>query len=331
MWGNPWKEGGGLVFAWDSTKVFIERMANFFCDVPIFPDDSQTVDDKTLVKMLYMIANGVGKGRGSISGIRQTPTWHTICFSTGEKALTACTEYGGAKARTVSISGSPFPNAGGEFINKLKAGIRENYGHAGPHFIEALMPIIEDASKLEKIKKSYLEYQRALSDEVKTEKGDRISYYFAVVKVAADLACDILDLDDPEDVDRSIYNVFRRCASDMEGNSDMGKKAIRVLLSWVFANEGYFEEKSMEDRGMQHGIIRHGELVGIFPHKLKEILARENFDYDAVLRSWADRSWIQKEQGHNTVKVCIKGAVGLADDMRRRLVAIPWSVASEFM
>jgi uncharacterized protein (DUF927 family) len=72
VWGNPHKESGGLVFSWDSTRVFLERMANFFCDVPIFPDDSQTTDDKTLTKILYMVANGVGRGRGSTTGIRQT-------------------------------------------------------------------------------------------------------------------------------------------------------------------------------------------------------------------------------------------------------------------
>ncbi|RMD59415.1 MAG: DUF927 domain-containing protein, partial [Nitrospirae bacterium] len=74
VWGNPHKESGGLVFSWDSTKVYLERMANFFCDIPIFPDDSQVVDDKTLTKILYMVANGVGRGRGSTTGIRHTAT-----------------------------------------------------------------------------------------------------------------------------------------------------------------------------------------------------------------------------------------------------------------
>ena len=60
VWGNPHKEAGGLVFGWDSTRVFLERMASFFNDAPIFPDNSQTVEC-TMTSMLYQIANGVGR------------------------------------------------------------------------------------------------------------------------------------------------------------------------------------------------------------------------------------------------------------------------------
>jgi uncharacterized protein (DUF927 family) len=141
VWGNPHKEAGGLVFGWDSTKVFLERIANFFCDLPIFPDDSQTVDDRTMSSMLYQIANGVGKGRGSTVGIRHNPTWHTVCFSTGERPLIECTTFAGARARTIGLYGSPFPNVGGDFINDLKTGLRENYGHAGAKFIESILSI----------------------------------------------------------------------------------------------------------------------------------------------------------------------------------------------
>lgn len=98
VWGNPHKEAGGLVFGWDSTKVFLERIANFFCDIPIFPDDSQMVDDRTMSSMLYQIANGVGRGRGATAGIRHNPTWHTVCFSTGERPLIECTTFAGAGA-----------------------------------------------------------------------------------------------------------------------------------------------------------------------------------------------------------------------------------------
>jgi uncharacterized protein (DUF927 family) len=135
IWGNPHKEAGGLVFSWDSTKVFLERIANFFSDLPIFPDDSQTVDDRTLRDTLYLIANGVGRGRGSLISIRHNPTWHTVCYSSGERPLTQCTTFAGAKARTIEICGSPFPGAGGNFVYDLKQGVREHYGHAGPKHI----------------------------------------------------------------------------------------------------------------------------------------------------------------------------------------------------
>lgn len=326
VWGNPHKETGGLVFSWDSTKVFLERIANFFCDVPIFPDDSQTVDDRTLVRMLYMIANGVGKGRGSLSGIRQTPTWHTICFSTGEESLVECTKYGGARARTISIYGSPFPNAGGEFINTLKEGIRSNYGHAGAKFIEGITPIVEDTKKLQNMRDRFSVYQRTLSNKAKTEKGDRISYYFATVKLASEYVHDILGLDGGDDAEQSIYRVFNRIVADANNEGDTAQRAMETIAAWIFDHKSFFTDNNKDS----YGTWNEGEYVGISPLKLKEAMVENGFSANSMLKAWGEKGWIMRNDAHFTTSRRVKIGSGLSSEFRR-LVVFPWKEFKKFM
>ncbi len=324
VWGNPHKESGGLVFSWDSTRVFMERIANFFNDVPIFPDDSQTVDDRTLTSILYMIANGTGKGRGSIAGIRHTLTWHTICFSTGEKPLTECTTFAGARARTIELYGSPFPNAGGEFISNLKQGIRENYGHAGHRFIEGIIHLWDDAEEMTRLKKDYREYQRAMSLEANSEVGDRYSHYFAVVKVAADHVCRILEIEDAATARETIDRVFTHVIEESLEDVDVGVRALQYVLSWISGNEKYFKSAEHES----YGQWKDGEYIGIYKHKLVEVLENKRYSERATLRAWAEKDWIHRgDKGFTCVKD-VKIEVGVIK--RRRMVIIPWNIIQEF-
>ncbi len=326
VWGSPHKEAGGLVFGWDSTRVFLERMASFFCDVPIFPDDSQTVDDRTLASMLYQIVNGVGRGRGAVAGIRHTPTWHTVCFSTGERPLIECTTFSGARARTVELYGSPFPNAGGSFINDLKQGLRENYGHAGPKFIEGILPIWNKPDEMTRLKEDYKLYQRALSVEANSEVGDRYSHYFAVVKLTADLVHRILGIDDNVIARESIDRVFDNVISESMGDVDIGTRAMQHVLSWASGNERYFKESEYES----YGQWKEGEYIGIFPHKLEEILENERYSKKAVLKGWSEKGWIKREdEKHLTCVRHAKTEHGLFQP--RRFVIIPWNVVEEFI
>lgn len=325
VWGNPHKEAGGLVFGWDSTRVFLERMANFFCDVPIFPDDSQTVDDKTMTSMLYQVANGIGKGRGSVIGIRHTPTWHTVCFSTGERPLTECTNFSGARARTIELYGSPFPGVGGNFINDLKQGVRENYGHAGPKFIQGILPLWNSPDEMTGLKADYKSYQRTLSLEANSEVGDRYSHYFAVIKVAADLVYQILGIGDPVAARESIDRVFDNLISESLTDVDIGIRAMQYVLSWASGNEQYFKDTEYES----YGQWKEGEYIGIYPHKLAEVLKNEKFSERVILKSWVEKGWIKCEGGKFTCSRNTRIEDGIV--RKRRFTIIPWHVVNEFL
>lgn len=107
VWGYPPGERGGLVVAWNSTQVFSERYAELLNDLPIFLEDSQAADPRTVARMIFMLANGVGRGRGSPRGLRGVTRWRGVTISSGERPLTEATQSGGACADHHSLGFSP--------------------------------------------------------------------------------------------------------------------------------------------------------------------------------------------------------------------------------
>jgi hypothetical protein len=140
VWGFPPGERGGLTVAWNSTQVFAERYAELMNDLSIILEDSQTADSRTLAKAIYMLANGVGRGRGSPRGLRGVSRWHSVIISSGERPLHEVTQEGGARARIITLWGSPFGSADhGPRVRQFKAQVAEHYGHAGPIFVSWLL------------------------------------------------------------------------------------------------------------------------------------------------------------------------------------------------
>ena len=325
VWGNPHKDTGGLVFGWESTPVFLERMASFFCDMPIFPDDSQNVDDRKMSRMLYQLANSTSKGRGSITAIQRPKSWRTIVFSTGERKLTECTSYGGAQARTLELYGPPFANAAGLFIADFKQTVRENYGHAGPKFIEGLLSIMDKPNELTSLRAEFRRYHQVLSREAGSMIGDRIAQYFAVVKLAGDLVHRFLGIGDPVEAEETIFRVFNTVQEDARGAGDMPTRAMHDVISWACANRSYFKESDRE----QYGRIAEYDYIGIFRRTLREILKKDGYSEMAVLRGWAERGWIKREgqDGHYDCPRRVKSAGGFE---HVRFVIIPWKVFKKF-
>lgn len=327
VWGNPYKENRGLVFNWDSTRVFLERASNFFNDLPIFPDDSQTVDKKLLAKILYMVANGSGRGRGSIEGIKKVAAWRTVCFSTGEKPLTDCSENEGIRARVIGLYGSPLPNIGGSAIEDFKNCIRENYGHAGFKYINYLVSIINNKVELDKLKREYSRYKKELANDASNEVGDRISQYFACTKVASDLVCDVLGIGDKNRNEDKISKLFKSYINDLHHNYDIGSRAFATVLSWVQENYDFFTimgKKKLKSQVKSIGVIKIGEYIGIYPHLLLDVMEKYNFSYKTICKIWSERGWIRRHGRNMTY------TVWLNNKEQRQVIYIHWSAKTTF-
>ena len=304
VWGLPIKEQGGIILPWDATKVAIERLATFFNHLAIFLDDSQTANERIVKDILYMIANGGGRSRGAIKGSQKTSFWRTIAFSTGEQPLNQVTEFEGAKARIISLYGSPFgEKKQSELIHKVKPAINSNYGHAGPRFIEEL--IFRGYNKSNELLQKEYDYIAAkLAKLGKDNVADRMSRYLAAVQVAAQIAEEIFDFGgDPENI---VKHIFRESIGELKEAGDYPQRALELIISWVQSNQNSFDKSDFQadvERGEVFGIIRHGEYIGLFPHKLKELLHRNKFSYSTILKAFKDRKWIQTNKGKTSYPI----------------------------
>ena len=112
VWGNPSTGQGGIIKKWNVTPVNIERTASLLNNLPLFLDDTKDLSrTKIISNLIYNLASGQGKGRGSIKGSQITRYWNNISFSTGEQKITTFTKDGGTAARVFPIVGLPFGKA----------------------------------------------------------------------------------------------------------------------------------------------------------------------------------------------------------------------------
>lgn len=136
VWGNP--DVGRYVKTFSGTKVSQELYAAFCCNLPILFDELQVISDrKTFDDIVYMLCEGVSKGRGAKEGgLQVQKRWSSCIITTGEMPITQGNSGGGAVARIVEVNfgGRPLFSDARTTANTLK----EHYGFAGPKFIKML-------------------------------------------------------------------------------------------------------------------------------------------------------------------------------------------------
>lgn len=158
VWGNP--DVGRYVKTFSGTKVSQELYAAFCCNLPILFDELQVISDrKTFDDIIYMLCEGVSKGRGAKEGgLQVQKRWSSCIITTGEMPITQGNSGGGAVARIVEVNfgGVPLFKDARTTANTLK----EHYGFAGPKFIQMLRKdgVIDALKALQK--KFYAELMR---------------------------------------------------------------------------------------------------------------------------------------------------------------------------
>jgi len=74
VYGRP-RDPDSLLLQWMNTSTAVEQVAAVCGELPVFLDDAQHCPSEMKRSVIYMIANGRGKGRGGgWGGVRETPT-----------------------------------------------------------------------------------------------------------------------------------------------------------------------------------------------------------------------------------------------------------------
>lgn len=133
VYGRPEESApGGSIRTWSLTPSYIERIAARTWDAALLIDDSRRRGANVNIgEVLYMLAQGRGKGRATIGGVQATSTWRTVILSTGEAPVIEATEAGGARNRVLSITTTP-PLPDRNTAELLESAVKLNYGHLAP-------------------------------------------------------------------------------------------------------------------------------------------------------------------------------------------------------
>lgn len=312
-WGNPDPNGhDSLIASWDMTTVGFERRAAAMSCLPLLVDDTKRArswrGESVVPSVVYEISNGQGRIRGSLKGTAKTAYWRTVMLSTGEQRIIDFDKSGGTPARVVTLWGSPFGGTSAiiaRAIRNLKTGIAENYGHAGPAFVEWLVQNRGDWSTLrEEHEDRIVDIEARMLNLACGMNMDmavisRVATYLATLQLTAECVHEALampwELEDP--IGELLPAIVpAACAVDRE------LEALREVVSWACANREKFirnekHRKDMEPYGGWLGFWEAADFdswdrLAFFPTVIRDFLRRNGYEPQSTLRNWLDAGWL---------------------------------------
>ena len=316
IWGKPDERAGGIVYSWDSTRVWIEQTAGFLHSLPLILDDTKRARYKSVVSQtLYDFAFGQGRGRGTPGGIRKQSSWRSIMLTTGEAPATSFSEDAGTRARVLTLKGPPLGSQSAENAKaamSLRSNLMANYGHLGPRIVQYL---VNNRHRWDEIRNRYWQVR----DSYVMSAGDdgvaaRLAVYVAVLDVGASIIHS-LGVPKPEvDPMKTLWGFV------VEGSQDADRptEAIRDLHGWAVANQTRFWGRHEADPKDGTPKVPHGGWGGAWPQGesgqlailpviVRDLLSRWNYDVSGVIESWSRRGWILSNGRSRTRPVRIDG------------------------
>lgn len=292
-WGDPER----LMVNFNATQVGLERTAAFCCDLPLGIDERQLAGTKqeSLEKLVYMIASGTGKIRGSkTGGIQTTYQWRTVALATGEEPLSTETSQTGVSTRVLEIYGGPFDNETDASEMHQKSVL--DCGWAGPEFIKHILQtderdIVDEYEQMQS-------YVRSISEG---KNGSHISGIAAVA--LADTMIDQLFFGGTKE---SAWEAAKAMATNIlvnqvESNAmDVNENAVQFVTDWVLSNKAYFGTNAV---GTCLGFTSEsGNTAYIFPSMLNQVLTKAGYSPRKTMQYMAEQGLIGTETDKNTGK-----------------------------
>lgn len=246
VWGNP--ELGGLAKTFSGTKVSFELSAAFCCNLPVLLDELQVVNDnrKNFDDIIYMLCEGVSKGRGSRDGgLQLQRRWSTCIITTGETPIIQSNSGGGAAVRTIEVNYKGQPLFGTDAKARDAAStLKKNYGFAGKKFIE----VIQREGMVDALRKIFQKYYDELSGEI-----DAKQIISASILLAADALATTFIFKDGHNLTADELKEFLITKDE----SNVNLRCYQFITDWIAQNPRRFDASDVNS-GECWGSIEDG-------------------------------------------------------------------------
>lgn len=197
VWGGPEAKG-----SWNATKNGLEGALELHNDAFYTLDEMSEASGKSMSEVVFMIGNGTGRARAHTDGsARAIRRWRCSVLSTGEICVDEKLRQEGVSVRAghgvrlIEIPGDAGAGLGSfedlhgvecgrAFAEAIETATRENYGHAGRAFVQALIERGHELTLGEDLRAVTAEWTpRGASGQV-----GRVVRRFALLAVAGELA-----------------------------------------------------------------------------------------------------------------------------------------------
>ncbi len=296
VWGDPDDRAAtSYMKSWDSSLVSIERTLEMLHSLPLILDDTARVTrPEGIANVLYMAAQGQGRGRGNIQRTERTRSWRTVVLSSGEQPAVSFSQHGGTRSRCLEVEGPPF---GGDeahhavLVERITQGLLEHHGHAGPLFVAWLL---EHRKAWPQMRADYQDLTRQYVADADGGPASAIASIRAALSMThrcVNLALG-LDWQDP------VAIIWDDLAADI-GDAAGEERALEDIVSWLYANEAAFIGR--RDRGSQDPPagwlgywprVADWQYVAIYRRPLDEYLRKCGYQPEAILKAWKQKGWL---------------------------------------
>lgn len=325
VWGEPEK----LMTNFNATLVGLERTAAFHCDLPLAIDERQLAgsgQQNSLEKVIYMIASGQGKIRGSKNGgLQQLQQWRTVAIATGEEPISNSSSQTGVSTRTIEIYGGPFEDESeASYMHQATA---LHYGFAGVDFINKIIELGD---------KRICELYELMHESIQAASGGKSSSHIAGIAAVAlgDFLADSIIFKDIEPCveceswQRALKMGLSILSMQMDNKeADVNENATQFIVDFINSNVGNF---GANNYGTCYGYIE-GDIAYIFPSILNNALEKGGFSPRKTMRYLAEKGIITIENKKYSVvkrfggRACRfvefnMGNIGLQDQLEFKIV-----------
>jgi hypothetical protein len=288
-WADP-DESAGAITSWSSTETAYQaRLALAGNGVPVLFDDTQTAKRPEAVSdALYQITQNQGKTR---MGLWRSFRWRTIVMSTGERSALSFSTAQGVSARVLDLQGAPFgrTESSGSDAGHFREGVTNNYGLAGPAFVDKLR-----AELAEHGTRRLIDRHETLTDAHRQDASDlarRRAPCVAALRLAAELAhaWRIIPFPSPE------HQVWTGLFVAQDPRDNRAALALDVVREYVAVHSGRIRPtRGLEEPppagwiGTETTVGDDGDAIALLPELLREALDRAGYQLDAVLQGWLE-------------------------------------------
>lgn len=303
-WGQP--DPGrdpSCVRTWDLTVIGSERTCAALGTLPLMLDDTSRARPNDVPTVVYTATQGQGRTRGTPEGTARVGRWKLPMISTGEQPLRSFGTAGGRTARTMTLWGQPWVGGSvGPVVRAVVAGMRANYGHAGPALVRYLVDKRDTWPGLRE------RYRRARDHWVSYAAGptaERLAEYCACVEVCVDVVdfAGVVPWGRPDGLVAGLWSTLAAEVHDAHGAED----ALAAVYGVALAQRAAYWSRERADGSETTPVAPHGGWLGrwdrgndwkgiaFLPQVLRRYLEDLGFPFDATVRAWCDRGWVSKE------------------------------------
>jgi putative DNA primase/helicase len=316
VWGSP-----SFMRTWRATANGLEAISAGRNDTFLSLDECGESDPREIGRVIYAIANGLGKQRANKSGfIRESQRWRICVLSSGECSITTHMQESGIRikagqeARMLDIPATNQKYGAFDYLHEnsdprafadlLKQSTSAQYGHAGQLFIEKLILSDQDLPLL---------YSKLCGSSIFSANAgveSRAAGSFALIGLAGELASKFGLTGWDEDEALNATELAYRSWLDFRGEGKSEDRQILNAIKDFIVKHGdsrfscIISPESVRNRAGWWKDINTGKVYMFSSEALRE--ATPGFDLSRVLDTLEHEEWIierDKDKRAKTLKL----------------------------